>query len=314
MPQMPRQTAMGRMPTARASGSKGTARMFNDMDFAGTSPDFYNQAAMGAMMGYGANVGAGQMNPSVGGYGITAGEMDPSSSGNSRSTDPRVLAAEQRLRAASRAQSGYVGMSAALQNGGQIAYTGGSRNFDERTGQYNRPPGRPMRGPDQMGMPQAYPDRIEDPMRNRGRGRDRERGQLTRLSPGVYRNAQGTLVNSRGGRLPNQPRRDNMQDLQREVDRGFAGMQPPNGKGPEGTYGLDRGFGGGYNLPYDFGQGQNPMYQMPMNQFGLQPQPQNYMPYMQPQMPQNPIYRSPGGLPGGQGQTNIQPGYGFYGR
>lgn len=298
MPQMPRQTAMGRMPTARASGSKGTARMFNDVGFAGGSPDFYNQAAMGAMMGYGANVGAGQMNPGM-------GQMGGSSPSDFQFGGDGMAAG--------------IGMGVSNMLGGspaarreQMAYAGGSRNFDERTGQYNRPPGRPMRGPDQMGMPQAYPDRIEDPMRNRGRGRDREPGQLTRLSPGVYRNAQGALVNSRGGRLPNQPRRDSMQDLQREVDRGFAGMQPPNGKGPEGTYGLDRGFGGGYNLPYDFGQGQNPMYQMPMNQFGLQPQPQNYMPYMQPQMPQNPIYRSPGGLPGGQGQTNIQPGYSFY--
>lgn len=61
-------------------------------------------------------------------------------------------------------------------------------------------PGRPQFPPTQSSQPQ----------------------QLTRLSPGVYRDASGALVNQQGGALPNQPQRG-----------GMAQPMPT----PQGTYG-----------------------------------------------------------------------------
>lgn len=51
-------------------------------------------------------------------------------------------------------------------------------------------PGRPKFPPTQSSQPQPQP--------------------LTRLSPGVYRDASGALVNQQGGMLPNQPQRGGM--------------------------------------------------------------------------------------------------------
>lgn len=55
-------------------------------------------------------------------------------------------------------------------------------------------PGRPKFPPTQSSQPQPQP----------------QPQQLTRLSPGVYRDASGALVNQQGGMLPNQPQRGGM--------------------------------------------------------------------------------------------------------
>lgn len=57
-------------------------------------------------------------------------------------------------------------------------------------------PGRPKFPPTQSSQPQPQPQ--PQPQ------------QLTRLSPGVYRDASGALVNQQGGALPNQPQRGGM--------------------------------------------------------------------------------------------------------
>jgi len=157
------------------------------------------------------------------------------------------------------------------------AYAGGNPNFDERTGQSNNlirynNPSFPQ-GPDRMGMPQAYPDRIADPMRPQG-----DRGPLTRLSPGVYRNTQGQLTGPGGRVMPNQPNRDAMQgnmtnmfnNMQPQNPQGnisdlYNNMQPYNPKGPQGT------------LPYGGQQPQNPIYGSFGNGYNL-PQNTNVMP------------------------------------
>ena len=159
------------------------------------------------------------------------------------------------------------------------AYAGGNPNFDERSGQfnnlirYNNP--RSAQGPDRMGMPQAYPDRIADPMRPQG-----DRGPLTRVSPGVYRNTQGQLTGPGGRVMPNQPNRNpaqgnatdmwnNMQpqNPQGNISNKFYDMvlQPGNPKGPQGT------------LPYGGQQPQNPIYRTPGYSYNL-PQNTNVMP------------------------------------
>lgn len=173
---------------------------------------------------------------------------------------------------------------------GEQAYAGGDPNFDERSGQfnnlirYNDP--RSAQGPDRMGMPQAYPDRIADPMRPQG-----DRGPLTRVSPGVYRNTQGQLTGPGGRVMPNQPNRNPAQNY-------YAG--------PWGT---------GYTDLYNNMQPQNPqgnisnkfydMVQQPGNPKG----PQGTLPYGG-QQPQNPIYRTPGYSYNLPSNTNVMPGYG----
>jgi hypothetical protein len=135
-----------------------------------------------------------------------------------------------------------------------------------------------------MGMPQAYPDRIADPMRPQG-----DRGPLTRLSPGVYRNTQGQLTGPGGRAMPNQPNRNpaqgyatdmwnNMQpqNPQGNISDMFNNMvqQPgyPNGKGPARDVYSPMGSGG-----YDLNQAQNPIYRAPGYGYNL-PQNTNVMP------------------------------------
>jgi len=157
------------------------------------------------------------------------------------------------------------GIAAGL--GGQ-AYAGGNPNFDERSGQFtNRDPGF-SRGPDRMGMPQAYPDRIADPMRPQG-----DRGPLTRLSPGVYRNTQGQLTGPGGRVMPNQPNRNSAQGYATDMYNNMV-QQPgyPNGKGPARDVYSPMGSGG-----YDLNQAQNPIYRSPGYNYNL-PQNTNVMP------------------------------------
>lgn len=182
---------------------------------------------------------------------------------------------------------GGLGSGIAAGLGGQ-AYAGGNPNFDERSGQfnnlirYNDP--RSAQGPDRMGMPQAYPDRIADPMRPQG-----DRGPLTRVSPGVYRNTQGQLTGPGGRVMPNQPNRNpaqgnatdmwnNMQpqNPQGNISDMFNNMvqQPgyPNGKGPARDVYSPMGAG-----RYDINQAQNPIYRTPGYSYNL-PQNTNVMP------------------------------------
>jgi len=166
---------------------------------------------------------------------------------------------------------GSLGSGIAAGLGGQ-AYAGGNPNFDERTGQFNNPSrfrdsGFPQ-GPDRMGMPQAYPDRIADPMRPQG-----DRGPLTRLSPGVYRNTQGQLTGPGGRVMPNQPNRNPAQDNAADMFNNMV-QQPgyPNGKGPARDVYSPMGSGG-----YDLNQAQNPIYGSVGYNYNL-PQNTNVMP------------------------------------
>ena len=156
-------------------------------------------------------------------------------------------------------------------NNGQV-YAGGNPNFDERSGQsnnlirYNNP--NFPQGPDRMGMPQAYPDRIADPMRPQG-----DRGPLTRLSPGVYRNTQGQLTGPGGRVMPNQPNRNPAQGYATDMYNNMV-QQPgyPNGKGPARDVYSPMGSGG-----YDLNQAQNPIYGSFGYNYNL-PQNTNVMP------------------------------------
>jgi len=166
---------------------------------------------------------------------------------------------------------GGLGSGIAAGLGGQ-AYAGGNPNFDERTGQFNNPSrfrdsGFPQ-GPDRMGMPQAYPDRIADPMRPQG-----DRGPLTRLSPGVYRNTQGQLTGPGGRVMPNQPNRNPAQGYATDMWNNMV-QQPgyPNGKGPARDVYSPMGSGG-----YDLNQAQNPIYGSFGYNYNL-PQNTNVMP------------------------------------
>ena len=153
---------------------------------------------------------------------------------------------------------------------GQV-YAGGNPNFDER-GQsnnlirYNNP--NFPQGPDRMGMPQAYPDRIADPMRPQG-----DRGPLTRVSPGVYRNTQGQLTGPGGRVMPNQPNRNPAQGYATDMYNNMV-QQPgyPNGKGPARDVYSPMGSGG-----YDLNQAQNPIYGSIGSGYNL-PQNTNVMP------------------------------------
>ncbi len=166
---------------------------------------------------------------------------------------------------------GGLGSGIAAGLGGQ-AYAGGNPNFDERSGQfnnlirYNDP--RSAQGPDRMGMPQAYPDRIADPMRPQG-----DRGPLTRLSPGVYRNTQGQLTGPGGRVMPNQPNRNPVQGYATDMYNNMV-QQPgyPNGKGPARDVYSPMGSGG-----YDLNQAQNPIYRSIGSGYNL-PQNTNVMP------------------------------------
>lgn len=189
---------------------------------------------------------------------------------------------------------GGLGSGIAAGLGGQ-AYAGGNPNFDERSGQfnnlirYNDP--RSAQGPDRMGMPQAYPDRIADPMRPQ-----EDRGPLTRVSPGVYRNTQGQLTGPGGRVMPNQPNRNPAQDnaadmwnnMQPQNPQGnmsnlFNDLRSQNPKGPQGT------------LPYGGQQPQNPIYGSFGNRFDL-PQNTNVMPgYAGPRQSFSPFINTPPG-------------------
>jgi len=166
---------------------------------------------------------------------------------------------------------GGLGSGIAAGLGGQ-AYAGGNPNFDERTGQsnnlirYNNP--NFPQGPDRMGMPQAYPDRIADPMRPQG-----DRGPLTRVSPGVYRNTQGQLTGPGGRVMPNQPNRNPAQGYATDMYNNMV-QQPgyPNGKGPARDVYSPMGSGG-----YDLNQAQNPIYGSFGYNYNL-PQNTNVMP------------------------------------
>jgi hypothetical protein len=119
-----------------------------------------------------------------------------------------------------------------------------------------------------MGMPQAYPDRIADPMRPQG-----DRGPLTRLSPGVYRNTQGQLTGPGGRVMPNQPNRNPVQGYATDMYNNMV-QQPgyPNGKGPARDVYSPMGSGG-----YDLNQAQNPIYRSIGSGYNL-PQNTNVMP------------------------------------
>lgn len=182
---------------------------------------------------------------------------------------------------------GGLGSGIAAGLGGQ-AYAGGNPNFDERSGQfnnlirYNDP--RSAQGPDRMGMPQAYPDRIADPMRPQG-----DRGPLTRVSPGVYRNTQGQLTGPGGRAMPNQPNRNPAQNYTTDMWNNMQPQNPqdnisdmynnmvqqpgyPNGKGPARDVYSPMGAG-----RYDINQAQNPIYRAPGYGYNL-PQNTNVMP------------------------------------
>ena len=76
-----------------------------------------------------------------------------------------------------------------------VAYAGGNPYFDERTGQFTGP--------------QAYKNfDLDKALANMRLGAQPQ--EMQRLSPGVYRGANGSLVDSTGRMLPNQPQRQPM--------------------------------------------------------------------------------------------------------
>ena len=116
--------------------------------------------------------------------------------------------------------------------------------------------------------------------------------QLQRLSPGVYRAPDGSLVNAQGGLLPNQPHRPSLNP-----------QMPPNWQQSmnQMSQGFQPGFGNKPAITDQMNQWQNALpqqamlWQQPMNQM-QQPQTQDVyignamsMPVPMPQQP-NPWY------------------------
>lgn len=134
-----------------------------------------------------------------------------------------------------------------------MAYAGGNPNFDERTGRFINPPQQMP----SMGQQIAQGLRPQQP--------------LQRLSPGVYRGPDGSLVNSRGGNLPNQP--------QRQPQATIQPMQPMQ--------------------PNPYARDQFPGRNFPQN---MMPQPMQQNPWVQNFQP----YQNPFGWPGGMAQGIAQ--------
>lgn len=151
------------------------------------------------------------------------------------------------------------------------AYAGGNPNFDERTGRFiNQQPPRPMMGEQiAQGMPQ----------------------QLQRVSPGVYRAADGSLVNGQGGALPQQPQppqqpnqftRDQFPG--RQFSRDMMPQQPMNPwvqqlQPPPNWGAMQQGFAQVFNQPQmqDVNIGKGMSMQVPMPQQPQQNQWANAM-------------------------------------
>ena len=127
-------------------------------------------------------------------------------------------------------------MVAGMQGGN--VYAGGSPNFDERTGRFIQQPhtGTPVYIPERSGMPPHSGSPIYTPENAPPRHGPGFQAPLERVSPGIYRNASGDLVNSSGGRLPgnvyrqpgyaqydpNQPQSHNLTDVARGALQGVG--------------------------------------------------------------------------------------------
>ena len=89
-----------------------------------------------------------------------------------------------------------------------VAYAGGNPYFDERTGQFT--------GPQAYKNVGGMGNRIAESMQPQ---------EMQRLSPGVYRGADGSLVDSTGRMLPNQPQR---QPMPPQFQNNTNGQYPTN--------------------------------------------------------------------------------------
>lgn len=135
-------------------------------------------------------------------------------------------------------------------------------------------------------QPFPYPDQpgLVQPIRDLRR--DMQQMPLERLSPGVYRGADGSLVNQQGQALPNQPRRDQQPLVQNLQPSPFARDQfqyyqpPPQdvyiGRGmsmpiPQRPVPMPPGMMQGYGNTPAYGAGMTPqqMQQMEQNLQGV---------------------------------------------
>lgn len=180
-------------------------------------------------------------------------------------------------------------MIAGMQGGN--VYAGGSPNFDEMSGQYRQPPhtGSPVYIPENPQQPPHSGSPIGIPENRRPVKGPGFQGPLQRVSPGIYRNASGDLVNSSGGRLPGNVYRQ----------PGYAQYDPNRRPATEIVQGAMQGVGAA------FGGGEN--YQ-PMPRPGMgggwenigNPQP----------MPRPVLGNNPYGNFAGAGQPMPRPGMG----
>jgi len=119
-----------------------------------------------------------------------------------------------------------------------VAYVGGNPYFDERTGQFTGP--------------QAYKNfDLDKALANMRLGAQPQ--EMQRLSPGVYRGADGSLVNSSGRMLPNQPQRQPMppQSSPMPPSRPFGqNLNPNSGAFNPQWYLSGQQVGGGMNPQY----------------------------------------------------------------
>lgn len=136
-------------------------------------------------------------------------------------------------------------------------------------------------------QPFPYPDQpgLVQPIRDLRR--DMQQMPRERLSPGVYRGADGSLVNQQGQMLPNQPRRDQQQPLVQNLQPSpfardqFQYYQPPPqdvyiGRGmsmpiPQRPVPMPPGMMQGYGDTPAYGAGMTPqqMQQMEQNLQGV---------------------------------------------
>lgn len=184
-------------------------------------------------------------------------------------------------------------MVAGMQGGN--VYAGGSPNFDERTGRFIQQPhtGTPVYIPERSGMPPHSGSPIYTPENPPPRHGPGFQGPLERVSPGIYRNASGDLVNSSGGRLPgnvyrqpgyaqHDPNRNNMNDTIQDVLGGFgAGAGAAANAGGQLHYQpMPRPVLG--NNPYgNFAGAGQPMPRPVLNNYDYQPQTLVAAPYQQ---------------------------------
>jgi hypothetical protein len=197
---------------------------------------------------------------------------------------------------------------------GQI-YAGGSPNFDERTGQFRQPPhsGNPVYIPENPQMPPHSGGPIGIP-ENRGPVKGPGfQAPLQRVSPGIYRNASGDLVNSSGGRLPGNVYRQPgyaQHDPRRNQQQVIQGALQGVGAGADGSLGgnlqpMPRPVLNDYSPAYgNFAGAGRPMPRPVLGQ--LQPLPLNYGTAEQADM--NPAYRNYANQPAaGQVNAQVQP-------